>query len=260
MIVAAIIPAHNEAARVAKVLETVLGTPGVDQIILVDDGSTDGTAAVASKYARVRVERLEKNRGKGGAMLHGASLAVDADVLLFLDADLIGLTSAHVCALINPVVTGAADMALGKFTGGRGATDLAQFLVPFITGQRAIRRTLFQSIPDLDRVGFGIEMAITLHVKAACRPVMTVLLPGVTHPMKEEKLGFIRGVRARGKMYAEMATFTLGYFCSGKARNAKTVSGDREAELLATELNRTSQEVNDDALQQPVPAPHQNQS
>jgi glycosyltransferase involved in cell wall biosynthesis len=224
MKVAAIIPAHNEAERVARVLETVVATPGIDRVILVDDGSKDNTSAVARTVKGVHVERLDVNRGKGGAMLRGATLAADADVLLFLDADLIGLKTAHVASLIEPVVTGKADMALGKFTGGRGATDLAQYLVPFITGQRAIRRPLFQCIPDLDRVGFGIEMAITLHVKAAKRPVATVFMQGVTHPMKEEKLGFIRGARARAKMYAEMAGFTIGYFCSGKARHAKRVT------------------------------------
>lgn len=235
MNVAVIIPAHNEADRVGRVLDAVLAADGVSSIIVVDDGSTDRTSEVASGYDGVRVERLAKNRGKGGAMLHGASVAADADILLFLDADLIGLRPAHVCSLIRPVVSGEADMALGKFTGGRGATDLAQFLVPFITGQRSIRRQLFQDIPDLDRVGFGIEMAITLHVKAARLPVATVLLPGITHPMKEEKLGLLKGVRARAKMYAEMASFTFGYFCTGKAKQAKRVSGDREALRVATE-------------------------
>jgi len=251
MKVAAIIPAHNEAERVGRVLEAVLAAGSVDRIYVIDDGSGDSTSDVASRYDGVTVERLERNRGKGGAMLHGASIAgSDIDVLLFLDADLIGLNPAHVCALIDPVVSGVADMALGKFTGGRGATDLAQFLVPFITGQRAIRKSLFESIPDLDRVGFGIEMAITLHVKAACRPVATVFLPGVTHPMKEEKLGFLRGVRARTKMYAEMATFTAGYFCTGKARNAKHVSGLRDCEPLQT------QELEDapEPVQEPVPS------
>lgn len=220
MQVIAIIPAHNEAERVGAVLETVLATPVVNKIIVVDDGSSDGTADVARRYENVRVERLERNIGKGGAMLRGATIASGADVLLFLDADLIGLKPGHICALVEPVLRGDADMALGKFVGGRGATDLAQHLAPVITGQRAIRRALFMTIPDLDRVGFGIELAITLHVKAAHRPVATAALAGVTHPMKEEKLGFRRGVWARGKMYWEMGRFVAAYFCTGRARQA----------------------------------------
>lgn len=228
--VTAIIPAHNEAQRVSKVLETVLATPGVDKVILVDDGSTDNTAEVGRRYPNVQVERLERNRGKGGAMLHGSGVSGSADVLLFLDADLIGITPSHVEALIAPVVSGEADMSLGKFTGGRGATDLAQFLVPFITGQRAIKRTLFQSIPDLDSVGFGIEIAVTLHVKAARRPVRTVMLAGVTHPMKEEKMGFFRGACARMKMYAEMTSFTIRYFATGKAKYARRCAERAESD------------------------------
>jgi len=228
MNVAAIIPAFNEADRVGRVLETVLATSVVNTVILVDDGSSDGTADIGRRYEGVRVERLEHNRGKGGAMLHGATLATDADVLLFLDADLIGLKPAHVCALLEPVLAADADMALGKFTGGRGATDLAQYVAPFITGQRAIRRALFLTIPDLDQVGFGIEMAITLHVKAARRRVKTVLLKGVTHPMKEEKLGLVRGGAARVKMYWEIIRFFCAYEVSGRARQANKIAGDNE--------------------------------
>ena len=224
MKVAAIIPAHNEAERVGCVLEAVLAAKGVTRVILVDDGSSDATAEVGARYEGVQVERLAVNRGKGGAMLHGATIASDADVLLFLDADLINLRPEHVQRLIEPVVTGSADMALGQFTAGRGPTDLAQRVMPYITGQRVILRELFQSIPDLDQVGFGIEMAITLHVEAARRPVARVFMPGVTHPMKEEKLGFWRGARARLRMYGEMLRYVRRYRKEQRDRKASRAS------------------------------------
>ncbi|MDR3708018.1 MAG: glycosyltransferase family 2 protein [Capsulimonadaceae bacterium] len=254
MNVAAIIPAHNEAERVGRVLEAVLATPIVSRVILVDDGSTDGTAQIGARYEGVRVERFERNRGKGGAMLWGATVASDADVLLFLDADLIGLTPEHVAQLLEPVVSGKTDMALGQFTAGRGATDLAQLIVPFITGQRAILRPLFESIPDLDRVGFGIEMAITLHVKAAQRPVSTVLLRGVTHPMKEEKLGFWRGAWARMKMYREMLAYVVTYKLSGRAKNARRLSDDYAARAERDENRGMDSESAVDLMSEAAPA------
>ena len=60
--------------------------------------------------------------------------ATRAEVLIFFDADLIGLTPAHVENLLLPITRGEADMALGVFRGGRGATTLAQILVPTYRG------------------------------------------------------------------------------------------------------------------------------
>lgn len=211
--VCAIVPAFNEAERIAAVLDALAGATVIDEIVVVDDGSSDGTPARAAAHpaagaGRLRVVALARNQGKGAAMTAGAE-ATDADVILFLDADLIGLTPAHIDALARPVTGGAAAMALGVFRGGRGATDLSQKLVPNITGQRAIRRGLFLEIPCLTRSGFGVELAITHHVESAGLPIARVVLSGVTHPMKEEKLGLLRGARARLRMYRQMLPYLL---------------------------------------------------
>ncbi len=208
---AVIIPAYNEEKRIAAVLRAVLQSEAADQVIVVSDGSTDRTAEVAQGVLGVQVERLTVNRGKGGAMRHGAMIAKDASVLLFLDADLINLKPEHVCSLLAPVQSGRAAMAIGQFKGGRSMTDLSQRLVSCISGQRAIRRELFMDVPDLDRVGFGVELAITYHVKSLGYKPEIVYLNGVTHPMKEEKLGWFRGAAARSRMYLQMARFRLSY-------------------------------------------------
>ncbi len=213
LLVAAIVPAHNEEERIGRVLEALLSSDAIDRVIVVNDGSTDRTSEIARRFCpRVIVEDLPQNRGKGGAMLHGVRAAGDCDVVLFVDADLLNLTSAHICALVEPVVNGQADMAVGQFKGGRGLTDLAQWLVPYISGQRAIRRELFLEVPDLDRIGYGIETAITMYVaKTVRRPVKMVEMRGVTHPMKEEKLGFVRGTMSRCRMYSQIISFHVRY-------------------------------------------------
>jgi glycosyltransferase involved in cell wall biosynthesis len=210
--VCVIIPAHNEQSRVSAVLRAVLDSNIAYKVIVVNDGSTDHTADVVREFEpEVMLLNLNPNRGKGGAMLAGADAASDADVLLFLDGDLQNLAPAHVAALARPVMQGDADMAIGQFRGGRGLTDLAQLLVPYISGQRAIRRDLFLSIPGLGEVGYGIEMAITLNVKRMRGKVRSVTIRGVTHPMKEEKLGLLKGGFSRCKMYAQMLRFTISY-------------------------------------------------
>jgi hypothetical protein len=98
---------------------------------------------------------------------------------------------------------------VGVFRGGRLATDLSHFLVSYISGQRAIRRELFLSIPGISYSRSGVETAITRHVKARGLRVQNVAMQGVTHPMKEEKIGLIPGSRARLKMYWEIARSLL---------------------------------------------------
>src|SRR5439155_3150197 len=116
--IAAVIPAYNEETRLGEVLRALLATPALDEIVVANDGSQDGTGAVARGFPEVRTLDLPENRGKGAAMRFGA-LATQADVLLFLDADLIGLRPEHAADLLRPVLDGQAEMTVGVFRGGR---------------------------------------------------------------------------------------------------------------------------------------------
>ena len=206
MSVAAIIPAYNEESRIAAVLQTLTASPLVGEVIVVNDGSSDGTAAAARAVPGVQVVSLPRNQGKGGAMREGAT-RTQADVLLFFDADLIGLKPQHIADLLAPVCAGETVMAMGIFKGGRLWTDMAQFFAPAITGQRAIRREVFLRVPDLESVGYGIELAINDYVHSQGFIRKDVTLRGVTHPMKEEKLGWARGAASRTRMYWQMLLF-----------------------------------------------------
>jgi polyisoprenyl-phosphate glycosyltransferase len=215
--IAAVLPAYNEEKRVADVVKAVLRAPSVDEVIVVNDGSTDQTVKVACSIPGVEVVNLRHNVGKGGAMTAGAN-ATDADILIFLDADLIGLKPEHVEELVAPVKTGRAKMAVGSFRGGRRLTDWAQKITPNISGQRAIRRSIFEQIPDLERTRYGVEMAITRWCHHFRIPSVTVLIPGVTHPMKEEKLGFFRGALSRARMYSQIFKIMLDPRAPKRAR------------------------------------------
>lgn len=208
MKVAAILPAYNEADRVERVLQSVRAARSIHQIIVVDDGSTDATAEIAERMDGVDLISLPVNKGKGAAMAAGAR-ATDAEVLLFLDADLIGLTPEHVEALLEPVRTRQAQMAVGRFHGGRIWTDWAQALAPNISGQRAIVREVFLEIPGVEFTRFGVELYITRFCRVYRVPTRTVSLKGVTHPMKEEKLGYLRGWLSRARMYFEICVIAL---------------------------------------------------
>ena len=211
MRVCAVVPAYNEARRITPVLDALTSSPSVERVVVVDDGSTDDTAAVARAHPAAAAGKLsvlsQPNGGKGAAMRRGGEEAADADVLLFLDADLIGLTVAHVESLLAPVLSGEAPMALGVFRGGNFWTTLAQILAPNISGQRAIRRELFLSIPNLAEAQYGVELAITGFVLDQGLPFAQVILKDVSHPPKERKLGIYRGALSRARMYRQMFPF-----------------------------------------------------
>jgi hypothetical protein len=181
--VAVVIPARNEADRVQATVTGALGIPGVALVIVVDDGSKDGTAAAARRAGAV-VMRHARNRGKGAAMETGAEAVALLDQreqrvrprhLLFLDADLAG-TAALAGPLTEPVLAGTADMTIAVFTttvklGGHGLVvglsgagiQRAAGWRPAqpLNGQRCLTRAAFEAARPLAH-GWGVETGLTI--------------------------------------------------------------------------------------------------
>ncbi|HEU4965107.1 MAG TPA: glycosyltransferase family 2 protein [Bacilli bacterium] len=194
-----IIPAYNEAENIERVLDVVVPMSDFQQIIVVDDGSTDATYATIKKYP-VDVVRHDTNRGKGAAIWTGLQ-ATRTPYLMLLDADLIGLQPSHLRSLLRPVLEDGADMSIGLFGVGRFATDWAQRVAPHLTGQRVMRRDVITELPLIEQTRYGLEVALTRHVRRQGYRMSEVFLDDLTHRMKEEKLGYVRGVQARMRMY-----------------------------------------------------------
>ncbi|NLJ80652.1 MAG: glycosyltransferase family 2 protein [Firmicutes bacterium] len=202
MRVAAIVPAYNEEKTIAGVVEILLQCPLINQIVVVSDGSTDRTAAIAKNFP-IKVVELEENVGKGGAMKAGA-MVTEEEILLFIDADLVGLRRTHLEKLLNPVLAEECSMSVGVFAEGRLPTDLAQKIAPSLSGQRAVKRELFESVPKLERSRYGVELALTRYAEEHKINVLSVTLPELSQVMKEEKHGITQGFAARLKMYWEI--------------------------------------------------------
>lgn len=194
-----IIPAYNEGKTIGDIIEVVKKVNIVDKIIVVSDGSIDNTVDIAKKHG-VEIVELEDNIGKGGALSRGVD-ATYSEVILFLDADLIGLNERHVIDLLVPVLNEEVDMTIGIFSNGRLTTDLAQRVAPYLSGQRAIKRYIFESIPNIDITRYGVEVALTKYVMNNNIKSKDVILENLTHVMKEEKLGVVKGLASRFKMY-----------------------------------------------------------
>jgi glycosyltransferase involved in cell wall biosynthesis len=129
--VAVVIPAKDEAERIASTVRSARAIPHVDLVLVVDDGSDDDTSNVARGAGAV-VVRHSHNRGKAAAMETGAAVVAmrDADgrpprLLLFIDGDL-GDTAVNTAPLVRPVLESVADVAIAllpKQAGAGGRDD-----------------------------------------------------------------------------------------------------------------------------------------
>jgi glycosyltransferase involved in cell wall biosynthesis len=172
--ISVIIPAYNEEERVGATVRAALAIPGVDEVLVVDDGSTDQSGACAGQ-AGARVITLSRNAGKGAALNAGVK-AAQGKLLVVLDADL-GDCASQACCLIQPVSADEADMTIATFPlipgkgGGLGfVVRLARWgirrstgreMAAPLSGQRAMKWEVWQKVGGFAD-GFGAEVALTI--------------------------------------------------------------------------------------------------
>ncbi len=209
--ICAVIPAYNEEKTIGSVINAVEKVDLIENIIVVNDGSSDNTSEIANSYSRVTVIELKYNMGKSDAIKKAVELSKD-DIILLLDADLVGLTSTHVTNLILPMLTDDLDMTIGLFSNGRFITDLGQLITPYLTGQRAVKRSIIEDIKDINMTRFGLEIALTEYVNYNNLKTKEVVLENLTHVMKEEKMGVICGFKERLKMYRDIVKYKFRHY------------------------------------------------
>ena len=176
MKVSFLIPAYNEAGTIGEVLERIAALSLDAQVIVVDDGSTDGTAAIAEAAGATVVR--QRNQGKGAA-IRAAIAEADGEIGVIQDADM-EYDPADVPDLIAPIVSGHADVVYGsRLRGGKpqraflfwhlvgnrflSLVTNALFnttLSDMETGYKAFRMDVLRSL-KLTENGFGIEPEIT---------------------------------------------------------------------------------------------------
>lgn len=204
--VAAIIPAYNEAATIADVVRPIVNSSCIDEVLVISDGSTDDTKEEAGR-AGAHVYVFHKRGGKGEAMRYAVA-QTQADVLVFFDADLIGLTTEHIERLILPVINGARWMNIGIRDRGRFFTWLSHHL-PLISGERAMRRTVFEGVPPEYLHGFMVETSLNYYCRAHRLEYGAVELPGLTIRRKYQKVSWSRAVVQYINMFTEVGKAML---------------------------------------------------
>jgi glycosyltransferase involved in cell wall biosynthesis len=219
--IACLIAAHEEAERIAETVAAARGIPGVERVVVVDDGSEDDTADLADA-AGAKTVRLMFNVGKGAALETGAARVADADVVLLLDGDL-GTTAAQGALLLAPVVSGEADLAIATFPrpSAPAGFGLVKRLARWgilrygrpapgweptapLSGQRAFSAAAFEAARPFSG-GYGVEVTSTIRVLRAGMRVAEVPTTMAHTATGRDVSGFVH----RGRQFTQVAVALL---------------------------------------------------
>ena len=201
--VSVLVPAFNENQRIGDTIAAIKKIQNIHEIVVIDDGSTDGTAASA-EAAGADIVLVRPHGGKGAALNAGYKVAA-GDVLLLLDADL-GTTADQAGKLLEPVKTGTADMTIATFpvipgkgggvglvvkTARNGIAELTgRVMLAPLSGQRAVTRKLLDEIGGFAE-GWGVEVDLT--VKALWLDFAVIEVPTeMTHRVTGRSFSAIR--------------------------------------------------------------------
>lgn len=205
--VSAIVAAYNEAERIGPVLEVLAASEVLDEIIVVDDGSTDGTGGIVAGYP-VRYLRLDPNRGKGEALEAGIR-AASGDVLFFADADISGLTTDVIEEAVSPVRDGVTEMFVVMRSRWIYVLRSLFAFTPLLGGERALTSRLWMMVPSDFKARFRIEAALNFYAVHYGNGLRYRVFKGITNTAKERKFGLSQGLKRRAAMSWDVLTAML---------------------------------------------------
>jgi glycosyltransferase involved in cell wall biosynthesis len=214
--VVALVPARDEADRVGSTVRALLAIADVTQVVVVDDGSTDGTASEALA-AGAGVLHLPRPAGKGRALEGALRRLSEPAVWLLADADL-GETAAELTEVLRPVLAGEADLAIATLPPAQGggfgivkrfAARSIRLVCGFdatepLSGQRAATAAAVAACRPLAR-GFGVETAMTIDAVRAGLRVVEIPAALAHRPTGRR----VRGFAHRGRQGLDIALAVL---------------------------------------------------
>lgn len=209
MKISCIVPVYNEGARVKDVLEVLVGHPLIDEVIVVNDGSTDNSEDVLKGISGINLISYSHNKGKSYAV-QNALLAAKNEWILMIDSDLVGLKKKNIDDLVAPVSTGSFDVSIALW--GNSLPFFKFFKLSFMSGLRVFRKKIITDISVVgDLPGFGLEVFLNdLSLKNHDK-IAVVYWENVIALRKSVKRGVVRGKYEDWKMFVDMCK-TIGFF------------------------------------------------
>jgi hypothetical protein len=188
--VSAIVPVFNEEKTVKKVIEALLKSNLITEVISINDGSTDKSLEVLKSFSgKIKLINLKSNHGKGFALALGIKRA-ESEIVVFFDSDLINLSDKHIKTLLNYIFEGEYRAILGF--PKRGSSN-PKILV-HLTGQRAYRRKdLLPYLEKMKKTRYGVETFLNSLFNK--KETKVIPLEGLIHLVKYEKLDFSRAFK-----------------------------------------------------------------
>lgn len=202
MPVSVVIPCFNEAEYLSDILKVVSTHKNVDEVIVVDDGSTDDSYKIASTFTSSIISH-PKNQGKTSALQSGIE-AAKGSYLILLDADLTGLRHEHIDLLLEPLVKIRVDMTMGIYNKTIFEGLTSKKFNQRLTGNRGIVKKSMQKFPWDKIQGYGFEVALNYYAKINDWKILRVSLCQLKHHRKELKLGLMLGFVKRFQMWMEV--------------------------------------------------------
>lgn len=189
--ISAIVPACNEARNILKVLGALRDAPAIEEVIVVSDGSTDDTVALA-QGAGAKVISLPRNLGKTQAVMRGVSEA-GHPVILLCDADLVNLRTEHVSDMVRKFCEGF-DMVIMDKGGQPWVFRKLLQSVPAVSGTRIFEKAEFVRVRFHERDRFQFENRINDYFLANGLTITISPAPQVHDTRKYRKYPFLKGL------------------------------------------------------------------
>jgi len=206
MNVTCLIPFYNERERIAHVLHVITKIRTIKQVLCVDDGSTDGTAAYIKKnWPQVQVVQLPHNQGKTAAIAYALKY-VKNDVILMMDADLQELRKEEIVAAIEAFHTQPGiDMIILRRINSPWFVRWYRSDI-LLSGERLLRKSDLKQVMKQRVQRYQLEVGINRYMLRH-KKVVRWMPWSAMNTYKVDKLGVLDGSKKEFKMYVEIVSF-----------------------------------------------------